>query len=311
MTSHLFRALRHRIFLSLLALGALAGSPGAFAESLYVSYTGGHIGRFDSITGANLGTFVTGLHSPCGLVFDAAGNLYVANVNSGTINKITPDGTVSVFASGGGLDFPYALAIDVSGSIYASNLGNNTVSRIGPDGSVSLFASGFNRAHGLTFGPDGALYASNYEDATVLRIDATGTTSLFASGQGMSNPVGIVSVGNDLFVANSRNDSIIKLSIDGIGTPVVGGGGLSFPVGLTADSLGNLYAANFNGYNFSRITPDGAISTLAYADGGPCAMAFAPSSVGPPVVVVPEPNSAILAVVGGLACTILFRPRRR
>jgi sugar lactone lactonase YvrE len=287
---------------------ALALAPLAQAETLYVSYVGGSIGRFDSTTGANLGLFASGLHSPRGLTFDAAGNLYVANTNNATINKITPDGTVSVFASGGGLDFPYALTADVRGSLYASNLGNNTISRIAPDGTVSLFATGMNRAHGLTFASDGNLYASNYEDATVLKIDATGATSLFAVGNGMSNPVGIVSVGANLFVANSRNDTISLLDSTGSVSLFAAGGGLSFPVGLTADSAGNLFAANFNGYNISRIAPDGTVSFFVNTDGGPAATAFAPTL---PPVVVPEPNSAILAIVGGLGCTILFRPRRR
>lgn len=303
MISHLLR-----ITCRLLALLALAFPPLASAETLYVSYVGGQIGRFDSLTGANLGFFASGLHSPRGLVFDAQGNLYVANVNSATINKITPDGTVSVFASGGGLDFPYALAIDVSGSLYASNLGNNTISRITPGGTVSLFASGMNRAHGLAFGSDGDLYASNFEDATVLRISPGGSTSLFASGGGLSNPVGIVAAGNQFFVANSRNDSISLLGDDGSVSLFAQGGGLSFPSGLAADTSGNLYAANFGGYNISRITPAGAVSFFANTDGGPAAMAFAPTL---PPVVVPEPNSAILAIIGGIGCTLLFRPRRR
>lgn len=298
MTSRLLRA----VLLLLLA-------PLAHAETLYVSYVGGQIGRFDSITGANLGIFASGLHSPRGLTFDAAGNLYVANINNSTINKITPDGTVSLFASGNGLDFPYALTADVSGSLYASNLGNNTISRITPDGTVSLFATGMNRAHGLDFGSDGNLYASNFEDATVLRIDSTGTTSLFAVGSGLSNPVGIAAVGSRLFVANSRNDSISLLDSTGSVSLFAAGGGLSFPVGLTADSAGNLFAANFNGYNLSKITPDGSVHFFANTDGGPAAMAFAPTLSS--VVIVPEPNSAILAIIGGIGCTVLFRPRRR
>jgi streptogramin lyase len=301
MTSHFLRSARLLLALSL--------APLAQAETLYVSYVGGQIGRFDSATGANLGIFASGLHSPRGLTFDAAGNLYVANSSNATINKITPDGTVSLFASGGGLDAPYALAVDVSGSLYASNLGTNTISKIAPDGSVSLFATGMNRAHGLTFGGDGNLYASNFEDATVLRIDSTGATSLFAVGGGMSNPVGIVGVGSNLFVANSRNDTISLLDSTGAISLFAAGGGLSFPVGLTADSAGNLFAANFNGYNLSKITPDGSVHFFAMTDGGPAAMAFAPTL--PPGVIVPEPNSAILALIGGVGCTILVRPRRR
>lgn len=303
----LFRSCRRCLLLPALAMASLAS---ASAASLYVSYVGGQIGRYDSTTGENLGFFATGLDSPRGIVFDPLGNLYVANVNSATINKITPDGTVSVFASGGGLDFPFALTIDGEGILYASNLGNNTISRIAPNGTVSLFASGMNRAHGLAFASDGNLYASNYEDATLLRIDPLGNTSLLAVGNGMSNPVGIVSVGDSLFVANARNDSISRVSFDGDVEVFASASGLSFPVGLTADASGNLYAANFGGYTISRITPSGAVSQFAFTtDGGPSGLAFAPSALPP--AQVPEPGTTALALVGAFACSLIIRPRRR
>lgn len=39
------------------------------------------------------------LTPPLGLVFDPAGNLYVANYASGVINKVSSDRTVTVFAA--------------------------------------------------------------------------------------------------------------------------------------------------------------------------------------------------------------------
>ena len=293
----------------LLLIPALACATSARAESLYVSYVTGQIARFDSLSGANLGYFATGLHSPRGIVFDALGNLYVANVNNDTIDRISPSGTVSLFASGSGLNFPFGLTIDATGSLYASNLGNNTISRIAPNGSVSLFASGMNRAHGLAFGSDGSLYASNFEDSTVLRIDSTGSTSLLAVGHGLNNPVGIVAVGSTLFVANARSDALSAIDSSGTVSQFAQGGGLSFPMGLTADSAGSFYAGNFGGYSISRISPQGSVSFFAHTEGGPSGLAFAPNLS--PATQVPEPSATVLTVFGALACSFIIRPRRR
>jgi hypothetical protein len=54
-------------------------------------------------------TAFSGLSSPQGLAFDSAGNLYVANSGNGTIEKFTPEGIGSVFASG--LNSPSSIAI--------------------------------------------------------------------------------------------------------------------------------------------------------------------------------------------------------
>lgn len=51
----------------------------------------------------------SGLSSPQGLAFDSTGNLYVASAGNGTIQKLTPGGASSIFASG--LNSPCAIAI--------------------------------------------------------------------------------------------------------------------------------------------------------------------------------------------------------
>ena len=304
---------RLRTFLRPALLGflslALGSSVSLRAESMYVSYVGGNIGRFDTLTGANLGIFASGLDSPRGLTFDPLGNLYVANINTSTINKITPDGTVTVFASGGGLNFPFAMTIDVTGHLYASNLGDNTISKIAPDGTVSLYASGLSQPYGLAFGPDGLLYAANRFDATISQIAADGSVSLFASGS-MNYPIGLAFSGGSLFAANSGCDAITRISADGTANFFAVGNGLSFPMGLAADQSGNLYAANFGAYSISKITPYGAVTFFANTDGGPAGIAFAPSP-GIEVVPVPEPGVAALAVFGLLARVAGARPRRK
>jgi sugar lactone lactonase YvrE len=70
--------------------------------NLYASYglSTQTIEKFSS-TGLDLGAYVTGAPNPAGLVFDSSDNLYAANYipSASYIEKITPDGARSVFAS--------------------------------------------------------------------------------------------------------------------------------------------------------------------------------------------------------------------
>lgn len=92
---------------------------------------------------------VSGIAFVHGLTFGSDGNLY-AVVSDNTIEKITPGGAVSLFASG--LSNPEFDAFDDLGNLYVTNNDNNTVDKITPAGSVSLFAnSGLNAPEGIVF----------------------------------------------------------------------------------------------------------------------------------------------------------------
>ena len=67
-------------------------------------------------------------------------NLYVANNGNNTIEKFTPGGVGSVFASTG-LSGPGGLAFDRSGNLYAVNFNSNTIEEFTPGGVGSVFAS--------------------------------------------------------------------------------------------------------------------------------------------------------------------------
>ena len=77
--------------------------------------------------------------------------LYVSNGNNGTIEKFTPGGVGSVFASSG-LSDPYGLAFDSAGNLYVANALNSTIEKFASTGGVlsstgSVFAdSGLNEA---------------------------------------------------------------------------------------------------------------------------------------------------------------------
>ena len=131
------------------------------------------------------------------MAFDAAGNLYVANSQVGTVSEVTPARVESTFASG--LGDPSGLAFDSAGNLYVA--GADTVSKVTPAGNVSTFASGFSNAFSLAFDSAGNLYVGNQLGLTVSEVTPAGLVSTFASGfllpEGLTFHAGSLYVDND------------------------------------------------------------------------------------------------------------------
>jgi DNA-binding beta-propeller fold protein YncE len=112
----------------------------------------------------------TGFHAPSGLTFDNQQNLYVANFNSNTVDRISRDGTRTVFASGGHLKGPIGLTSDDAGNIYVANYSGGTVARITPAGISTVIATDFKKPYYLTLDKSGNLFVSQQEDNSIIRI---------------------------------------------------------------------------------------------------------------------------------------------
>ena len=144
-----------------------------------------------------------GLSNPEGLAFDASGNLYVANSYGNTIDKITPGGVVSVFASTG-LNYPECLAFDRPGNLYVTNYRNNTIERFTPGGVGSVFAS-LNAPFGLAFDASGNLFVSSKN--TIEEFTPGGVGSVFAS-------TGLVNSGDLAFDSSGNLYAILGNTIE-------------------------------------------------------------------------------------------------
>lgn len=118
------------------------------------------------------------------MVFDDAGNLFVANGGDGRILKIAQDGSVSTFLSGyAGPGGPSGLAFDSNGYLYFSVHNEGTVYRSSPDGDqVDLIASGLGLAHYLDFIDNGNLFVTNPQNGTIIKIASDYSKSIFAKG---------------------------------------------------------------------------------------------------------------------------------
>lgn len=157
--------------------GLAFGPDGYLYAAHFVNFGIGDIYKVDAA--GNVSNFVTGLHGPATMAFDAAGNLFVSEFYGGDIAKVTPGGNVSIFASG--FFQPGGLTFDSSGNLYAAS-GDGSVSKITPGGAVSIFASGFSQPEGLAFDGSGNLYVGNNGNATISKVTPGGAISTFATG---------------------------------------------------------------------------------------------------------------------------------
>ncbi|CAL2090310.1 conserved protein of unknown function [Tenacibaculum sp. 190524A02b] len=75
---------------------------------------------------------------PSGLTIDKNNNIYVSNFSAPTVHKISPDGTVSLFASDPRLAGCVGIDFDISGNIIVGNFATADILSISPNGEVSL-----------------------------------------------------------------------------------------------------------------------------------------------------------------------------
>jgi streptogramin lyase len=176
--------------------------------------------------------------------------VYVADQNHNEIEKITPQGTVSVFAGSGTsgshnatgtqatFHGPKGIAIDSNGNLWVADSGNNLIREITTPGAVVT-----------TWAGSGSQGSAN----------GSGTSASF------NNPVGIaVDSSGDLYVADFGNNEIRYInSSDVVSNFVAASAGLHGPYGVALDSAGNVYVTDSADWEIRMVTPNGALTTLA------------------------------------------------
>jgi len=192
---------------------------------------------------------------PAGLVADAAGNIYVADIGSSQIRKISPAGSVTTLVShSAGLSLSFGICIDNAGNLYVTEA--SSICKITPNGILTIVAgnpipgykdgngilASFNNPHGLVLDASGNLYVADAANNAIRRISPNGDVITIAGnvkagytdGPGLSArfnfPVNLViNANNELIVSDSQNSVLRKISLTGytIDKPL--------PPGLTFD----------------------------------------------------------------------------
>ncbi len=259
-------------------------------------------------------------NQPAGIAYDSDGNVYVADTGNATIRRVATDGTVttvagqantrgSVDGSGSAASFSSPTGLTAAGTtLYVADAMNNTIRKITTTGgvfTVSTFAGSpgqtgsndgtgssarFNHPTGVTVDGNGNVFVADSTNNTIRQITPLGAVTTIAGLAGVSgsadgpgsfalfnNPGGIaVDSSGNLYVADTGNSSIRKITPAGAvstlaGLPTVAGledgtGGNAFfnqPRDLAIDGAGNLFVADTGNAAIRKVTPAGAVSTLA------------------------------------------------
>jgi sugar lactone lactonase YvrE len=159
------------------------------------------------------------LGSPLSLATDASGDLYIADERNSEVEKVMPDGTLSVMAGTGRdgpptpglatrsrLDGPDGLAVDKPGDVYIADDGTGAaILKVTPAGRLSVVAGMLHRSGGLLPGPAarttlggpfaiavdavGNLYIADYISDAVEEVTPAGVLSIIA-GEDAKTPPG-------------------------------------------------------------------------------------------------------------------------
>jgi streptogramin lyase len=306
MTGTLLKTARILSVTTLLALFSIHLPRRADADPvLFVAnQAGGTIEQF-STSGADLGSFKSGLIGPSYLAVDRAGDLYVSNFAGGfSVQEYSPQGALLLT-----IPTPYSpggLAVTAAGNILVGDYFGGNVHQYSSTGKdLGIFSNpGLDRSYSLALDSQGNLYVSDQFGGVVRRISPTGVDE----GNFLSNVPGVTGITFDsqgnlyaAFIGGVSPDGIDKIreySPSGAQLLQITQVGLSSPTGVAIGPDGNLYVTNGGNNTVHKFSPTGT-DLGVFASTGldvPLDLVFGNAAA------VPEPSVISLAIVGVTLC---------
>jgi len=219
-----------------------------------------YYGRLRKITPAGEVTTVqnNAIRYPQGVAVDAVGNLYLSD--SLRILRLTSDGQATILSTLPTLAStsaprwvapPDGIAVDALGNVVVADTEFSSIRRVSPGGVMTTIAGAGQAPYGAA---DGPALSARFHTPVGVGVDAAG----------------------NVFVADSVNNTIRRISTGGVVTTLAGLAGtagsadgvgsaarFSDPEGLAVDAQGNIYVTDLGNRTIRKVTPDGAVTTLA------------------------------------------------
>jgi hypothetical protein len=229
-----------------------------------VSTLAGAAGNFGGADGTgSLASF----YEPQAVAVDSSGFLYVADTGNQTIRKVTPGGTVSTFCgltnsygsadgSGSNARFygPAGVALDALNNLYVADSLNRTVRKVTPAGVVSTLA-GLPGSYGTVEGTNNGI---RFWGPLGIAARGTNNVTLYIADPGSGTIRKLTQAGTN-WVSSTLAGSPSTGSVDGIGTAAR----FYWPRGAALDIAGNAFVADTQNGTVRKVTPEGAVTTLA------------------------------------------------
>ena len=216
--------------------------------------------------GDNIAATTAKLYGPYSTAVDAAGNLFIADLDNNRVRKVNTDGIITTIAGTGDagfsgddsaatlakLDGPAGVAVDVSGNIYIADDYNSRIRKVNTSGIITTIAG--TGVNGYS-GDNGPSTAAEINDPHGIAVDAIG----------------------NVYICDELNSRVRKINIMGIITTIAGTGlpgysgdnteatsaEIDHPYGVAVDLPGNIYFTEWTNNCVRKINTAGIITTIA------------------------------------------------
>lgn len=295
--------------------------------NLYVADTGNNVvrrisanGTISTVAGNGVAGFtadgiqatVSSLNEPEGLAVDRTGNLYIADTVNNRVRMVSPAGAIGTVAgtglsavygpiwdetgvstttgdggpaTGAAIVLPTDVALDAAGNLYIADYGNGRIRQV-VKGTIDTLAGALD---GVPLEVGQLAVSEELSGPTGLAVNAAGiiyfAEGSIGTGSGLApGDFRIWEVTSAGLLAVAAGNGLESYSGDGGAAAVAQ---LNNPAGVAVDAQGNLFVADTLNHRVRKISPSGAITTVAgtgvagySGDGGPATGAQLDSPMG-------------------------------